>query len=50
MDRDLAAAFGRYCARMKPQNAIIRIARKLTNRIFAVLKSCKPYEYDKCCL
>lgn len=44
----MAAAYGEYCKRMKPQEAIIRIARKLSNRILSVLKSGKRYEYDKC--
>ena len=48
-DIALAAAYSNFCKRMKPQNAIIRIARKLSNRIFAVLKSGNIYEYDKCC-
>ena len=48
-DIALAAAYSEFCKRMKPQNAIIRIARKLSNRIFAVLKSGNIYEYDKCC-
>jgi transposase len=48
-DIALAAAYSGFCKRMKPQNAIIRIARKLSNRIFAVLKSGNIYEYDKCC-
>lgn len=46
-DIALAAAYSNFCKRMKPQNAIIRIARKLSNRIFAVLKSGNIYEYDK---
>ena len=46
-DRTMAAAYGKYCQRMKPQEAIIRIARRLSNRILAVLKSGKRYEYDK---
>lgn len=47
-DSVMAAAYGEYCKRMKPQEAIIRIARKLANRILSVLKSGKKYEYDKC--
>ncbi len=46
-DRVMAAAFGEYCKRMKPQEAIIRIARKMANRILTVLKSGKKYEYDR---
>lgn len=47
-DSVMAAAYGEYCKRMKPQEAIIRIARKLANRILSVLRSGKKYEYDKC--
>ena len=48
-DRALAASYGDYCRRMMPQEAIVRIARKLSNRVFSVLKTGKKYEYDKCC-
>lgn len=48
-DSVMSAAYGNYCMRMKPQEAIIRIARRLSNRILSVLKSGKKYEYDKCC-
>ena len=48
-DSVMAASYGEFRKRMEPQEAIIRIARKLANRIFAILKSGKPYEYDKCC-
>lgn len=47
-DSIMAAAYGEYCKRMKSQEAIIRIARKLSNRILNVLKNGKKYEYDKC--
>lgn len=47
-DRALAAVYGEFCARMSPQKAIIRIARKLSNRIFSVLKYGKIYENDRC--
>lgn len=47
-DRAMASAYGEYCKRMKPQEAIIRIARKMSNRILSVLKSEKTYEYDRC--
>lgn len=44
-DAELSAKFGALCARgMKPQEAIIRIARKLSNIIFSVLKSNRKYE------
>ncbi len=47
-DRVMATAYGEYCKRMKPQEAIIRIARKLSSRILNVLKNGKKYEYDRC--
>ena len=47
-DRAMAVVYSEYCRRMKPQEAIIRVARKLSNRIFMVLKTGKQYEYDKC--
>jgi transposase len=44
-DMELSAKYGSLCARgMKPQEAIIRIARKLSNIIFSVLKSNHKYE------
>ena len=44
-DTELSAKYGSLCARgMKPQEAIIRIARKLSNIIFSVLKSNHKYE------
>lgn len=46
-DRTMAAAYGEYRKRMTSQEAIIRIARKLSNRIFYILKSKQVYEYDK---
>ena len=42
-DIGLGAAFGEYCRRMKPQKAIIRIARKLSNIIFSVMKTGVAY-------
>jgi transposase len=47
-DAALAASFGEYSKRMKPQEAIVRIARKLSNRILSTLKSGKQYEYGRC--
>jgi transposase len=47
-DRSLAAAYGEYCKRMKPQEAIIRIARKVSNRILVTIKKDKLYELDRC--
>lgn len=40
----MAADYSRFCSRMEPQKAIIRIARKLANRILSVWKSEKTYE------
>ena len=42
-DVGLAASFSRYCYKMKSQQAIVRIARKLSNIIIAVLKSKTKY-------
>ena len=47
-DSVMAAAYGEYCKRMKPQEAIIRIGRRLSNRIHNVLKHESIYQYDKC--
>ena len=43
-DHGLASLYLQYKQRMKPQEAIIRIARKLSNIIFAVLKNKRKYE------
>lgn len=43
-DYGLGAAYTDYKTRMKPQKAIIKIARKLSNIILAVMKSGKVYE------
>ena len=43
-DIELSAAYRTYCQRMKRQDAIVRIARKLSNRIFAIMKTNKKYE------
>ena len=42
-DAGLGSLYMQYKERMKPQEAIIRIARKLSNIIFAVLKNQKEY-------
>lgn len=47
-DSVMAAAYGEYCKRMKSQEAVIRIARKLSNRILKILRSGQKYEYDRC--
>lgn len=48
-DRALASSYAAFRRRMEAQEAIVRIARKISNRIFSVLKTGQPYEYDKCC-
>ena len=42
-DTGLGSLYLHYKERMNPQEAIIRIARKLSNIIFAVLKNQKEY-------
>jgi len=42
-DRALNKSYHDYCKRMEPNKAIIRIARKLLNRIRFVLKNDQPY-------
>ena len=42
-DSVLSSAFSKYLRRMTPQKAIVRIARKMSNIIFAVLKTGKKY-------
>ena len=44
-DPALALAYSNLCKRMKPNKAIIRIAKKLLNRIRYVLKNQTEYEY-----
>ena len=43
-DRELGRMYTEYRWRMAGQKAIIKIARKLSNIIFAVLKTRKAYE------
>lgn len=45
MDPALAMCYGRYCKRMNPNKAIVKIARKLLNRIFYTLKNQKQYVF-----
>ena len=42
-DPAMTLAFETYCKRMKPSKAIIKIARKLVNRIYFVMKWQTPY-------
>ena len=44
IDTALTKCFSEYCKRMEPNIAIIRIARKLSNRIYFVLKNQKKNE------
>jgi transposase len=45
-DPALNKSYHDYCKRMEPNNAIIRIARKVTSRISFVLKNNQPYVYS----
>lgn len=45
-DRELANCYINYCQKMKSQAAIIKIARKLACKIFAVLKTKKKYVHQ----
>jgi transposase len=45
-DPALIKSYHEYCRRMDPNKAIIRIARKLLNRIRYVLKNKQPYEHS----
>ncbi len=47
-DPALIKSYNELCRRMEPNKAIIRIARKLLNRIRYVLKEKKAYECSKC--
>ncbi|KAA6301778.1 MAG: hypothetical protein EZS26_002087 [Candidatus Ordinivivax streblomastigis] len=46
-DLALGACYGKYCQRMDENDAIIRIARKLSNRILTVLKTKKKYVNER---
>ena len=49
-DYGLGMAYARYKQYMKPQEAIVKIARKMSNIIFSVLKNSRkyePYRWDK---
>ncbi len=47
LDRALATHFAQKCKKMKANKAIIRTAKKMANRILSLLKTGKPYEYDR---
>ncbi len=42
-DLGMGAAFGKYKSYMMPQKAIVKVARKMSNIIFSVLKNGKAY-------
>ena len=44
LDPALMLSYNEYCKRMEPNKAIIRIARKILNRIRYVLKNKQPYK------
>jgi transposase len=46
-DLALGACYGKYCQRMDENDAIIRIARKLSNRILTVLKTKRKYVNER---
>lgn len=46
-DPALLMTYQKLIKRMEPNNAIIRIAKKLLNRVYFVLKYKKMYEYNK---
>lgn len=47
MDPALLMAYQNLIKRMEPNNAIIRIAKKLSNRTYSILKNIKGYEYNR---
>ncbi len=46
-DPALLLSYNSLCKRMEPNDAIVRIAKKLLNRVYFVLKNNKEYEYNK---
>ena len=40
----LGLAYASYKQRMKPQEAIVKVARKMSNIIFSILRNRKRYE------
>jgi len=43
-DAELGFCYNKYCKRMEPNKAVVRVARKLINRIYFVLKQQREYE------
>jgi transposase len=48
LDSALASVYGKHRLRMNPAKAIVAVARKLSNRVRAVLIKKENYIYDKC--
>lgn len=46
-DPALLIAYQNLCKRMEPNNAIVRIAKKLANRVCSVIRNNKKYEYKR---
>jgi len=46
-DPSLLMTYQQLCKRMEPNDAIVRIAKKLLNRVYFVLKNKKKYEYNR---
>jgi transposase len=46
-DPALLLAYQKLCKRMEPNDAIVRIAKKLLNRVYFVLKNNKEYECNR---
>ena len=44
IDTALSLSYNTYIKRMQPNKAIIRIARKLLNRMYYTLKNKRPYQ------
>ena len=47
LDKGMSLYFAEKCKTMKKNKAIIRVARKMSNRILSMMKSGENYEYDK---
>lgn len=47
LDRAISLYFAEKCKTMKRNKAIIRVARKMSNRILSMMKSGENYKYDR---
>ena len=50
MDSNIEACYAYHRQRMNPQKAIVRVARRMSNIVYSVLKNDKayePYQWDK---